>query len=70
MLRTSTLVASTLRSLVSIVDLDATALKLLLIERANGGLRLLLAREGDETETSGAASITVAHHNRLSERRA
>jgi hypothetical protein len=34
---------------------------LLLVKSVNGGLGLLSGREGDETESTGATSLTVNH---------
>lgn len=54
---------STLRTSISHIDLDASAIELSLIETINGVGGLLLGAVGDETETSRATSISVAHHD-------
>ena len=65
MLRHQLLTATTSGTRVGEVDLDAAAVELLLVEAADGRLGLTRRGEGDEAEATGAASLTVTHHDRL-----
>jgi len=60
--QTSASSAST-RAAVGKVDLDPTAIELLLVEAGDGGVSLCAGSEGDETEATRAAGVTIAHHD-------
>ena len=47
------------------VNADATAVELLLVEAGDRVLGLVGRGVGDETETAGATSVAIAHHDRL-----
>lgn len=49
------------------VDTDATTVELLLVKGSDGSVGLSLGGEGDEAETTGAASLAVLHDNVVSE---
>jgi len=61
--QTSTATATARATAVGKVDLDPSAIKLLLVETSDGGLSLLVAAEGDETEATRAACVAIAHHD-------
>ena len=51
------------------IDPDPSAIEVLLVEAIDGGVSLLTATEGDETEAARATGIAVAHHDGLTGRR-
>ena len=64
-MRQPTSTAATAAARVGKVNLDATTVELLLVEAGDRVLGLAVGAEGDEAEATGAASLTVTHHDRL-----
>ena len=54
---------SSARAGVGKIDLDPTAIELLIVEAVDGGISLFTGSEGDETEATRAAGFTIAHHD-------
>jgi len=61
--QTSASSASSTRASVGKVDLDPTAIELLIVEVLDGAISLGFVSEGDETEATRAAGFTIAHHD-------
>ena len=61
--QTSASSASSTRAAVGKVYFDPTAIELLLVEASDGGVSLSAGSEGDETEATRAAGVTIAHHD-------
>ncbi|TFY60778.1 hypothetical protein EVG20_g7298 [Dentipellis fragilis] len=51
------------------VDANSPAVELLLVQVVDGGVSLLAGAVGDEAEAAGAASLAIAHDDRLWERK-
>jgi len=61
--QTSASSASSTAAAVGKVDLNPTTIELLLVEGIDGSVSLPAGSEGDETEATRAAGVTIAHHD-------
>jgi hypothetical protein len=64
-MRTSASTSATRGPRVGKVDLDTTAVEVLLVEGLDGGVSLLSTAEGHEAEAARATGLAVAHDDGL-----